>query len=144
MIVKKIYIFILAICFLVCLYSCKNNKKEIRFNSEIRFDSYDEMTIRTLEDPNSITKIYKKELIKDFEDIINQAELIKINNTNENGWIILCNIYKNKQITNSLSILNNTIRFDKKTYKINKEDYERIVGYIKKISEVNTYNKSTN
>ena len=141
---KKIYIFILAICFLVCLYSCKNNKKEIRFNSEIRFDSYDEMTIRTLEDPNSITKIYKKELIKDFEDIINQAELIKINNTNENGWIILCNIYKNKQITNSLSILNNTIRFDKKTYKINKEDYERIVGYIKKISEVNTYNKSTN
>lgn len=138
MIVKKIYIFILFICFLVCLYLCKNNKKEIRF------DSYDEMTIRTLEDPNSITKIYEKELIKDFEDIINQAELIKINNTNENGWIILCNIYKNKQITNSLSILNNTISFDKKTYKINKEDYERIVGCIKKISEVNTYNKNTN
>lgn len=144
MIVKKIYIFILSICFLVCLYSCKNNKKQIRFDSEIRFDSYDEMTIRTLEDPNSITKIYKKEFIKDFEDIINQAELIKINNTNENGWIILCNIYKDKQIANSLSILNNTISFDKKTYKINKEDYERIVGYIKKISEENTYDKNTN
>ena len=144
MIVKKIYIFILSICFLVCLYSCKNNKKQIRFDSEIRFDSYDEMTIRTLEDPNSITKIYKKEFIKDFEDIINQAELIKINNTNENGWIILCNIYKDKQIANSLSILNNTISFDKKTYKINKEDYERIVGYIKKISEMNTYDKNTN
>lgn len=144
MIVKKIYIFILFICFLVCLYLCKNNKKEILFDSEIRFDSYDEMTIRTLEDPNSITKIYEKELIKDFEDIINQSELIKINNTNENGWIILCNIYKNKQITNSLSILNNTISFDKKTYKINKEDYERIVGYIEKISEVNTYDKNTN
>lgn len=141
---KKIYIFILSICFLVCLYSCKNNKKQIRFDSEIRFDSYDEMTIRTLEDPNSITKIYKKEFIKDFEDIINQAELIKINNTNENGWIILCNIYKDKQIANSLSILNNTISFDKKTYKINKEDYERIVGYIKKISEENTYDKNTN
>lgn len=144
MIVKKIYIFILSICFLVCLYSCKNNKKQIRFDSEIRFDSYDEMTIRTLEDPNSITKIYKKEFIKDFEDIINQAELIKINNTNENGWIILCNIYKDKQIANSLSILNNTISFDKKTYKINKEDYERIVGYIKKISEMNTYDKNIN
>lgn len=98
----------------MCVYGlCISNHKIIQF------DSYDEITIRTSEDPNNITKINEMEIIKQFEDIINQAELTEINNTDENGWIILCNIYKNKQIKNTIFILNNTICFDKITYKNN-------------------------
>lgn len=149
-IMKKVCIFIISVCVLLCILLYINNDKIIQF------DSYDEMTIRTLENPNNFTKINKTEIIKQFEDIINQAELTEINNTDENGWIILCNIYKDNQIKNTISIHNNTIIFDKityknntssfdtKTYKINKDDYERIAGYIKEISSENTYVENTN
>ncbi len=148
-IMKKICIFVIPVCAIVCLLLYINNDKIIQF------DSYDEMTIRTLEDPNNSTKINKTEIIKQFEDIMNQAELTEIDNTDENGWIILCNIYKDNQLKNTVSILNNKISFDKityknnttnfdtKTYKIDKDDYERIVGYIKEISDANTYVENT-
>lgn len=149
MIMKKICLFIISVCVLVCLLLYINNDKIIQF------DSYDEMTVRTLADPNKPAKINETEIIKQFEDIMNQAELTEVNNTDENGWIILCNIYKDNQLKNTISILNNTISFDKityknntthfdtKTYKIDKDDYERIVGYLKEINEANTYVENT-
>lgn len=142
---KKISIFLIPVCVIVCLLFFLNNDKKIQF------DSYDKMTIRTLEEPNNPTEINKTEMIKQLEEIMNQTELTEINNADENGWIILCNIYKDNQIKNTISILHNTIRFDTityknntthfdtKTYKMNKNDYERIVDYIKEISEETTY-----
>ena len=88
---KKICIFIIPVCVLVCLLFYTSNGKTIQF------DSYDEMTIQTLKDPNNFTEINKADIIKQLEDIINQADLTEINNTNENGWIIACNIYKDKR-----------------------------------------------
>lgn len=149
MIMKKICLFIISVCVLVCLLLYIHNDKIIQF------DSYDKMTVRTLADPNNPAKINKTESIKQFEDIMNQAELTEIDNTDENGWIISCNIYKDNQLINTVSILNDTIsfskityknnttHFDTKTYKIDKDDYERITGYIKEISDANTYVENT-
>ena len=53
-----------------------------------------------------------------IEDIMNQAELTEVNNTDENGWIISCDIYTDNQLKNTISILNDTIIFSKITYNI--------------------------